>query len=137
MALWLKAEKTYTVPQINNLPTVYSAISIVYMVGFGVYNDWSGTRMPSLILIGVCNIVAESIFVAWVVPTGAKYFAYWIAGTIQAMIPIVVSWTHEVCSRDAEERAIVVASLNSIGVAQGTWWNQVCLPSPIILDLEN
>jgi hypothetical protein len=26
-----------------------------------------------------------------------------------------------VCSRDAEERAIVVASLNSIGVAQGTW----------------
>lgn len=41
------------------------------------------------------------------------------------MIPIVVSWTHEVCSRDAEERAIVVASLNSIGVAQGTWWNQV------------
>jgi MFS transporter, ACS family, pantothenate transporter len=64
MALWLKAEKTYTVPQINNLPTVYSAISIVYMLGSGVYNDWSGTRMPSLILIGVCNIVAESILVA-------------------------------------------------------------------------
>ncbi|ESZ96150.1 pantothenate transporter [Sclerotinia borealis F-4128] len=65
-----------------------------------------------------------AILVAWFVPTGAKYFAFWIAGTIQATIPIVVSWTHEVCSRDAE-RAIVVASLNSIGVAQGTWWNQV------------
>jgi ACS family pantothenate transporter-like MFS transporter len=53
------------------------------------------------------------------------------------MIPIVVSWIYEVCSRDAEERAIVVASLNSIGIAQGTWWNQVCLSSSIMLTLEH
>ncbi|KAG4025480.1 hypothetical protein MFRU_057g00230 [Monilinia fructicola] len=125
MALWLKAEKTYSVPQINNLPTVYSAISIIYMIGSGIYNDYTQTRLPSLLLIGFCNITAEAILVAWSVPKGTKYFAFWIAGTIQAVTPIIVSWTNEVCSKDAEERAIVVASLNSIGAAQGTWWNQV------------
>ncbi|KAI9729148.1 MAG: hypothetical protein M1834_007055 [Cirrosporium novae-zelandiae] len=125
MQLYLKAEKTYSVSKINNLPTVYSAISIVYMVVSGVINDWSGTRVPSMVLIGICNIIAEAILAAWNVPTGAKFFAFYIAGTIQSMIPIVVSWTHEVCSRDAEERAIVVASLNAIGTAMGTWWNQI------------
>ncbi|KAB8293064.1 hypothetical protein EYC80_007424 [Monilinia laxa] len=125
MTLWLKTEETYSIPQINNLPTVYSAISIIYMIGSGIYNDYTQNRLPSLLLIDFCNITAEAILVAWFVPKGVKYFAFWLAGTIQATTPIIVSWTNEVCSRDAEERAIVVASLNSIGAAQGAWWNQV------------
>ncbi|RKU40416.1 hypothetical protein DL546_001736 [Coniochaeta pulveracea] len=125
MALWLKAEKTYTVPQINNLPTVYSAVSIVFMLVSGTYNDWRGSQIDSVIVICLTQIVSESILVAWTVPKGAKFFAYYVAGTIQSLFPIIVSWTHMVCSADAEERAIVIGSLNSIGLAQGTWWNQV------------
>lgn len=43
MALWLKVEK-HSVPDVNNLPTVYSAISIVWMLIFRVYNDWRGSK---------------------------------------------------------------------------------------------
>lgn len=130
MALWLKAEKTYSVPQINNLPTVYSAVSIVFMLASGVYNDWRDSQIDSVIAICLTQIVSESILVAWSVPKGAKFFAYYVAGTIQSLFPIIVSWTNMVCSRDAEERAIVIGSLNAIGLAQGTWWNQV---SPTLL----
>lgn len=127
MALWLKAEKTYSVPQINNLPTVYSAVSIVFMLVSGTYNDWRGSQIDSVIAICLTQIVSESILMAWTVPKGAKFFAYYVAGTIQSLFPIIVSWTNMVCSSDAEERAIVIGSLNAIGLAQGTWWNQVRL----------
>ncbi|KAK8209038.1 hypothetical protein M8818_004002 [Zalaria obscura] len=128
MALWLKAEK-YSVVDINNFPTVYSALSIVFMLGSGVYNDWRGSRVESVVLICITQIISESILTAWDVTKSAKFFAYYIAGTIQSLFPIIVSWTHQVCAGDAEERAIVIASLNSIGLAQGTWWNQVFVPT--------
>lgn len=37
MVLWLKAEN-HSVPDVDNLPTVYSAISIFFMITFGAYN---------------------------------------------------------------------------------------------------
>lgn len=128
MALWLKAEK-YSVPDVNNLPTVYSAISIVFMIVSGAYNDWRGSQVESVILICMTQIISESMLVAWNLGKPAHFFAFYIAGTIQSLFPIIVSWTHRVCSSDAEERAIVIGALNSIGLAQGTWWNQVFVPT--------
>jgi MFS transporter, ACS family, pantothenate transporter len=128
MALWLTAHpKEYSVPDRNNLPTVYSAISIVFMLVSGTYNDWRGSQWESVLVICGCQIVSESILVAWHVPRGAKFFAFYIAGTIQSLFPIIISRVHQVCSADAEERAVVIASCNSIGLAHGTWWNQVSL----------
>ncbi|RDW56918.1 MFS transporter-21 [Coleophoma crateriformis] len=129
MALWLKSEGRFSVPQINNLPTVYSAVSIVFMLCSGAYNDWRGTQMESLLFICATLIISTSILVAWDVNEGAKLFAFYIAGTIQSMFPILVSWAHRVCAADAEERAIVIGSMNSIGLAHGTWWNQVFVPT--------
>ena len=124
MALWLKAEG-YSVPDVNNLPTVYSAISIVFMVISGAYNDWRDSQVESIVLICMTQIVSESMLVAWDLGKPAHFFAFYIAGTIQSLFPIIVSWTHKVCSADAEERAIVIGALNAIGLANGTWWNQV------------
>ena len=70
-------------------------------------------------------ITSEAILTAWNVSIGAKFFAFYIAGTLQSLFPIIISAVHEVCSADAEERAITIASCNSIGLAHGTWWNQV------------
>ncbi|KAI1410406.1 MFS general substrate transporter [Hypoxylon sp. FL1857] len=128
MALWLKAEN-YSVPDANNLPTVYSAISIVFMLISGTYNDWRGSQVESVVLICMTQIVSEAMLVAWNISKPAHFFAYYIAGTIQSLFPVIVSWTHRVCSADAEERAIVIGALNAIGLAQGTWWNQVFVPT--------
>ncbi|KAI1085565.1 MFS general substrate transporter [Whalleya microplaca] len=128
MALWLKADG-YSVRDANNLPTVYSAISIVFMLLSGAYNDWRGSQIESVVLICLTQIVSESMLVAWNLGKPALFFAFYIAGTIQSLFPIIVSWTHTVCTADAEERAIVIGSLNSIGLAQGTWWNQVFVPT--------
>ncbi|KAI5866535.1 MFS general substrate transporter [Durotheca rogersii] len=128
MALWLKAEK-YSVPDVNNLPTVYSAISIAFMLFSGTYNDWRNSQLESVVLICILQIISESMLVAWDLSKPAIFFAFYIAGTVQSLFPIIVSWTHMVCSADAEERAIVIGALNSIGLAQGTWWNQVFVPT--------
>ncbi|KAI0020598.1 MFS general substrate transporter [Xylariomycetidae sp. FL0641] len=128
IALWLKADG-YPVPDVNNLPTVYSAVSIVFMLASGVYNDWRRSQVESVLLICVAQVVSESMLVAWDIGKPALFFAFYIAGTIQSLFPIIVSWTHVVCTSDAEERAIVIGCLNAIGLAQGTWWNQVFVPT--------
>ena len=61
MALWLKSEKhadgtnVYSVPQINNIPTVVGAINFVFMVGSGTASDLIGSRAPVMAFVGACQ----------------------------------------------------------------------------------
>ena len=47
----------------------------------------------------------------------AKFFAFYIAGTIRSLFPIFTSASREVCSAGAEERAIMIGSSNSVGLS--------------------
>lgn len=80
MSLWLKAEN-YSVPQVNQLPTVLSAISVL--------SSWFGTTLagiyPSWVLFSIpmlAGIFSSICMTIWSIPTALKYvqsfcWPYW------------------------------------------------------------
>lgn len=74
MNLWLKAQGTYSVTQINNLPTVTYAVQIVV--------SWLGTTLaavyPSWVIYSItiaCCLFSTLCMIIWKIPTGLKYVA--------------------------------------------------------------
>jgi hypothetical protein len=72
MNLWLKAQGTYSVSQINNLPTVTYAVQIVV--------SWLGTTLaavyPSWVIYSIaiaCCLFSTLCMIIWNIPTGLKY----------------------------------------------------------------
>ncbi|KAF4618001.1 hypothetical protein G7Y89_g15004 [Cudoniella acicularis] len=103
-SLYLKAKSNiYSVTQINTLPTTNTALSVVAALAAG------------LVLVG-CVLLA-----VWSIGETARVAAFIITGTNGVLSPMTVSWATTLMSNDAEERAIVTASMNAIGQAISVW----------------
>lgn len=50
-------------------------------------------------------------------PSSARWYAYLTSKAGVAYGPISLAWTNEICGGDAEERAIVIGVMNSLGYA--------------------
>lgn len=129
--LYLKAhDDRYTISQINNLPTGQSALSIVTALVGCYWADATGKRwLPSIWICGFMTIGAVCM-AAWNIPEGLKFFAFYVAGLGGALNPLFMSWASEVTFRSAEERAVVVASMNAVGQALLAGLNIVTFPTP-------
>jgi ACS family pantothenate transporter-like MFS transporter len=129
--LYLKANADrYTISQINNIPTVQSALSIVAALGGCYWADATGKRWaPSLVICGLMSIGSICMAV-WNIPEGLKFFAFFIAGLGGALNPLFMSWASEVTFKSAEERAVTIASMNAIGQALLAGLNIVTFPTP-------
>jgi ACS family pantothenate transporter-like MFS transporter len=53
----------------------------------------------------------------WSIPTGLKWFAFFLQKASVPYGPLSMSWANEICGADAEERAIVIGVMNSMGYA--------------------
>lgn len=53
----------------------------------------------------------------WSIPTGLKWFAFFLQKASVPYGPLSMSWANEICGSDAEERAIVIGIMNSMGYA--------------------
>ncbi|KAI8159890.1 Pantothenate transporter FEN2 [Colletotrichum sp. SAR 10_70] len=129
--LYLKAhDDRYSISQINNLPTGQSAISIVAALIGCYWADATGKRwLPSIWICGFMTIGAICM-AAWNIPEGLKFFAFYVAGLGGALNPLFMSWASEVTFRSAEERAVVVSSMNAVGQALLAGLNIVTFPTP-------
>lgn len=67
------------------------------------------------------NAFAAIVLAIWNVPDGLKFFAFFLSGTAHAIAAIIYSWANEICAADAEERAIVIAAMNTLGNSFGAW----------------
>lgn len=109
-SLWLKQQGTYTVPQINQYPTVCDGIGVV--VSFlgvslaGTFPHWIFyTFGASGVLIGA---VIMSIYH---VPNGAVFAAFYISYFINTTSPLLYSYVAVIMREDNEQRAIIVGSM--------------------------
>jgi len=119
-SLWLKAQNKYSVPQINNYPTVVNAISIVAsFVGSAlaaVYAPWK------IYLLGLSGqILFGIIMTIYNVPSSAVFFAFYISGISSCCSPILYSTVNRVLRNDQEQKSIVMGSMMSIGYFVYTW----------------
>lgn len=118
--LWLKSQKTkYSIPEVNNLGTVSSAVGVVTAIAVSYYTDISGSRWEAALLAGVVNIFANIVLAVWYVPYGLHFFAYIALGATHGVGPLLVTWTAEALADDIETRSIVFAVQNTLGEISG------------------
>lgn len=119
-SLWLKAQKKYTVYQINNYPTVTNAVTII--------SSFTGTALAAvfdpwkIFLVSISGqVIFGIIMIIYDVPPAATFFAFYIAGTAGCSSPILYSSINRILRGDQEQKAIVMGSMMSIGYFVYTW----------------
>lgn len=120
LSLWLKARGN-SVESINTITTVSPAVTIISSLVFGALDDAYGLRTVLISLTAFLNAFAAIVLAIWNVPDGLKFFAFFLSGTADAIAAIIYSWANEICAPDAEERAIVIAAMNTVGNTFGAW----------------
>lgn len=120
LSLWLKAEG-YSVEKINTINTVSPAVTIVASVICGVLSDAYDAKASLIAVTALLNIFACIVLAIWKVPVGLKFFAFFLSGTADGIAAIIYAWANEICSRNAEERALVISAMNTVGNTFGAW----------------
>jgi ACS family pantothenate transporter-like MFS transporter len=65
--------------------------------------------------------LSSLLLAIWYIPDGLKWFAFFLSRSSVPYGPLAMSWTNEICGSDAEERAIVIGIMNSLGYAFNAW----------------
>ncbi|RSM04283.1 hypothetical protein CEP52_006926 [Fusarium oligoseptatum] len=127
MNLWLK-EEGYSVEQINKLPTVTNAITIVA--------SWLGTTLASIypswiiytVVEGSC-MFATICMIVWNIPKGLKFFAWYLFGVSGCASPILYSTVNTIVKDDSEERALIMGSMMTFGYSFYIWVPLLLFPT--------
>ncbi|PCH41303.1 MFS general substrate transporter [Wolfiporia cocos MD-104 SS10] len=124
MGQWLEAIGGYTVEQIDYYPCGVTAVGIASTLVCATWTDAtrSRARWPVLVWMAVAVTVASICLLVWSGPTGLKFFAYYIAGASYSGQATTFAWANQICADDAQERAIVLASMNMWNNVINAWW---------------
>ncbi|KAK5658150.1 hypothetical protein OQA88_2123 [Cercophora sp. LCS_1] len=133
--LKLSTSPKYTVQQINLYPVGIFAIQAFSALVFAWLSDTvlKGQRW-SIILFGAClNVFVFASLAAWDINEKFKWACYYLAGTHVGLSGIAMTWANEICTDDTEERALVLATMNTMVGVVGTWlplivWQQIEAP---------
>lgn len=118
--LWLKSQNgKYSVPEVNDLGTVSSAVAVVSAIAVSYYTDLSGSRWEAALLAGVVCLFSNIVLAVWDIPYGLKFYAYIALGAAHGVGPLLVTWTAEALAGDLETRSIVFAVQNTFGEVAG------------------
>ncbi|KAM0543430.1 hypothetical protein ACHAPJ_012293 [Fusarium lateritium] len=127
MNLWLK-EEGYSVQQINTLPTVSNAIQIVA--------SWLGTTLASIYAPWAIYTTVEFscmfsaiCMIVWKIPTGLKFFAWYLFGVSGCASPILYSTVNTLVKDDSEERAVIMGSMMTFGYSFYIWVPLLLFPT--------
>ncbi|KAI1207759.1 putative pantothenate transporter [Annulohypoxylon truncatum] len=117
-SLYLKAKSNiYSVVQVNTIPTIVTAVSIVVALFCGVIADRTGRFWTPAVVVTFPVLVGMILLVAWDVGESGRLAGFILTGFEAACSPLTMGWASVVIARDAEERAVVTASMNAIGQA--------------------
>ncbi|UKZ72304.1 uncharacterized protein TrAtP1_013246 [Trichoderma atroviride] len=136
LPLWLKAEG-YSVKDINTITTVMPAVTIVASIICGIFSDIYDAKVYLIAVTALLNIFAGVLLAIWKIPSGLKFFAFFLSGSADGIAAVIYAWANEICASNAEERAIVLSSMNTIGNTFGAWlplfvWKTVDAPRYLI-----
>ncbi|KAM0334981.1 hypothetical protein ACHAQA_000015 [Verticillium albo-atrum] len=131
MAIWLKdladTYGTYTVPQINTIPTGAQGVSVVGTILATslcmVYPTWIifNIVMSMVMFANVCMMV-------WFIPHDLKFVAFYLFGMSAAITPILVPSVNWWLKDSAEARAFFNGSMITLGFAINSFYPLVAFP---------
>jgi MFS transporter, ACS family, pantothenate transporter len=120
LPLWLK-QQNYSIEDINIFTNASPAVTIVSSIVWGIIADVYDCKAGLIWFTAVLNIFASICLAIWDIPVGPKFFAFYLSGTADAIASIIYAWANEICAGNAEERALVISTMNTIGNAFGAW----------------
>lgn len=133
-AIWLK-QQGYSIPQINTYPTLTTGVQLVTTLAYAWTSDTilHGERWQPIIFSGIMIIIVNTSLAIWSIPNAWKWACFILAGCSSGISGLIYAWTHEICARDNEERALVAASMNEMAYMVQAWlplliWQQVEAP---------
>ncbi|KAH7306144.1 major facilitator superfamily transporter [Rhexocercosporidium sp. MPI-PUGE-AT-0058] len=135
LALWLKS-RGFPVTLVamlmkgmkNIIPTGQSAVQLVTTIGFAILSDFLRNRPLVMGISASFGFLSYLLLAIWNIPTALKYVAYFVGRGSVAFGPLAMSWANEICSADAEERAIVLGIMNASGYAVNSWLPALTYP---------
>ncbi|OJJ50431.1 hypothetical protein ASPZODRAFT_2118009 [Penicilliopsis zonata CBS 506.65] len=146
MGYWLKSfndapypvpGKSYTVPQINDLPLVTIALFIFVSFFWGWLSDiFGGARWPFIHIGAVVTFIFCLLMRQMPLYTNipGRMAVYWLSEIGWGAGPLILSWINEICSADTEKRALIVAMANDLAyvvqaIAPNFVWKTVDFPA--------
>ncbi|KAF2140330.1 uncharacterized protein K452DRAFT_352077 [Aplosporella prunicola CBS 121167] len=133
--LKLNKEHKYSVAQINAYPTTTYAVTVLVTLIYAWSSDTvlRGARWPPMIFAGLWNIVVYTSLAVWDIDETWHWACYILGGLSGGLSGLCMSWAHEICAGDNEERAIVIGSMNQMAYVVQAWlpllvWKQTDAP---------
>ncbi len=96
-------------------------MQLVLTVGFAMASDALRRRASIMSISTFLGGLASLLLAIWTIPDGLKWFAFLLQRASVPYGPLSMSWANEICGADAEERAIVIGIMNSLGYAFNAW----------------
>ncbi|KAF2084657.1 putative MFS transporter Liz1/Seo1 [Saccharata proteae CBS 121410] len=136
-AQWLKDSTThkYSVGQINAYPTTTYAVAVLSTLIYAWSSDTflKGARWPPMIFAGTFNVITYVSLAIWDIPVGWHWACYILSGISSGLSGLCMSWAHEICADDNEERSIVIGTMNEMAYVIQAWlplivWKQTDAP---------
>ncbi|KAK6084032.1 Pantothenate transporter liz1-like protein 13 [Seiridium cupressi] len=130
MQLYLKndTEHSWSLYQVNNVPTAINGWNIVVILLLNVFVDATGYRMIALTFNLAILIFGTICLVVWDVRLGLRIVSYLFAGTDGPLSPIYYAWANILTSGDRQVRGLTLAVMNSFGTALSTVIQQFLYP---------
>ncbi|WVQ63197.1 uncharacterized protein L199_001348 [Kwoniella botswanensis] len=119
----------WSVAQVNALPMVGYAISIVLVWGWGWASDYFQTRWAIIFAQAVLGLIPGIIMSVWNVPMGAKYFSYFLSFSFIATSPPLFAWLSDMTPHDSEMRAFIIGCCTATWYAVNSWANVLIWPA--------
>ncbi|KIM98460.1 hypothetical protein OIDMADRAFT_128552 [Oidiodendron maius Zn] len=122
-ALYLKATGR-SVYEINVWPTGQAAIGVVVQIAAGMLSDsplFNGRRWQAITVMQAGTFIGAIIIIAWNVPEGARFFAYYITYMCAGVPGIFYSWFPDLMPHDHEMRGFLTAFSNIASYVNQIW----------------
>lgn len=118
----------YTTGEVNNYPSIQSAVGIVAQIFFAGLSD----TFPDYIFSTITQllfIISYSSLAAWNIVDGFRWFCFLVISLDGVNQAIVTAQINRACRRDAEERAFVLGFSDAVSQAMNIWTNIVFYPT--------
>jgi ACS family pantothenate transporter-like MFS transporter len=88
---------------------------------YAVASDALGVRWPVIMAGASFGLVGGILLAVWDISFGAKYFAWFLTFAPVGTGALLFAWGNELCGQSAEERAILLGWLNTMGYVFNAW----------------
>ncbi|KAK9446701.1 major facilitator superfamily domain-containing protein [Limtongia smithiae] len=127
--LWLKSLGTFSVEQINLIPTAGNALGLISAYVLAAFSDHTLRRCPYLLIAIFFRFVSSVLLSIWNIPYGLKFFAFFLPMAGEPTWALLTTWVQEVFQDDAELRAFLPALGSGVGYAFKSWFPLLVFPT--------